>query len=146
VCGPSDGAKNAHVCLRSSHEPAGDYAIASCRVRQRSDALVVGAAQILAAQVCAVSVRQMLGFIACRGSSGAHSRQSSPNSSAGWGARTEPLPQFLKSAKQYLSQPQQTRCGFAGCSGNFFTMGEKRHAGDAVGGLIAVKAARVHHG
>lgn len=49
-------------------------------------------------------------------------RQSLPNSSMGCWVRSEPFPQASESVRQYLSQPQQIRSGFAGSSGNFFVM------------------------
>ena len=51
-----------------------------------------------------------------------NSSQSSPNNSTGCCARSEPLPQHMESAGQYLSQPQQIRSGCAGCIGNFLAM------------------------
>lgn len=51
-----------------------------------------------------------------------NSIQSFPNSSTGCWARSEPLPQFMESTGQYLSQPQQTRSGCAGCIGNFLAI------------------------
>jgi len=47
-----------------------------------------------------------------------HSAQSSPNSSTGCWVRMVPFPQSSESAEQYLSQPQHTRSGCFGLSGN----------------------------
>jgi hypothetical protein len=51
-----------------------------------------------------------------------NSSQSSPNSSTGCCARSEPLPQFKETAEQYLLQPQQIRSGCAGCTGNLYAI------------------------
>src|SRR5487761_2680707 len=51
-----------------------------------------------------------------------NSNQSLPNNSIGCCARSEPLPQFIESTEQYLSQPQQIRSGCAGCIGNFLAI------------------------
>jgi len=51
-----------------------------------------------------------------------NSSQLSPNNSTGCCARSEPLPQHIESAGQYLSQPQQIRSGCAGCIGNFLAI------------------------
>ena len=51
-----------------------------------------------------------------------NSSQSSPKSSMGCCARSEPLPQYIESTEQYLSHPQQIRSGCAGCIGIFLAI------------------------
>ncbi len=52
------------------------------------------------------------------GEPNSHRCQSSPNNSTGCCVRSEPLPQASESAGQYLSHPQQIRCGLLGEMGN----------------------------
>lgn len=66
--------------------------------------------------------------VAGPGAGGTQSNQSSPKVSAGCWVRSEPLPQAMSLAGQYLSQPQQTRSGCDGWIGNFLLI-EKQLAG-----------------
>jgi len=47
------------------------------------------------------------------------SRQFSPNNSQGCWVRSDPFPHIIAPTAQYLSHPQQIRCGCAGADGNF---------------------------
>jgi hypothetical protein len=77
-----------------------------------------------------------------------HSSQSSPNSSAGCGVRSDPLPHASESDGQYLSQPQQMRWGLFGATGNFlFISGQgARRSDPACGGRFAERCLRQRSG